>query len=328
MSRRQTGWVCGLAFFLAMPCGVWAQTAADCDFDGNKEIGFGDYVEFVQAYGTGEAKYDLSGNGVVDFADFLVLAQFYGHTVPADGSTALDSLRVRLPVGSVDMWFVSIPSGTFMMGSPSSDVYGRDEEKPQHVARFEIGFYLGKYEVTQKQWEAVMGSNPSAFAGENRPVEQVSWNDAQEFVQRLNAATGDSLYRLPTEAEWEYACRAGTTTRWSFGDSDSELGDHAWYTDNSNDEVTADIGTRLANPWGLFDMYGNVMEWCLDWYSSTYYAVSFTTAPLGPDLGTNRVVRGAGYLNDWLSTRTAYRVGLSPDTRGSDVGFRLLKLAE
>ncbi len=241
------------------------------------------------------------------------------------GATTGDSTVVTLPVGNVDMAFVYISSGTFTMGSPDLEP-GRESDKgPQHEVTIREGFYLGKYEVTQGQWEAVMGSNPSLYSGSNKPVERVSWHDVQEFVQRLNAAAGDSLYRLPTEAEWEYACRAGTTTRWSFGDEESKLTDYAWYEGNNSPSGPKEVGTKLRNPWGLYDMHGNVWEWCQDWYGS--YSSGDQVDPQGPATGLGRVSRGGFFLRGARDVRSAGRGSVSPGERFLYLGFRLLRRA-
>ena len=228
------------------------------------------------------------------------------------------------------MEMVRIEAGTFAMGAPLSlsDIFGRPNEHPQHQVTLSRGFYLGKYEVTQAQWEGVTGSNPSFLIGPNHPVEKVSWEDVQAFVHTLNTAAGASLYRLPTEAEWEYAARAGTETLWSFGDDESQFEDHGWWAGNTNREATKDVGMKLANPWGLYDMYGNVWEWAQDWYGSDYYASSPSTDPPGPASGTRRVTRGGSYSNsDRLFMRSAFRTQHRPPTqRNVTTGFRLLRM--
>ena len=167
---------------------------------------------------------------------------------------------------SIGMEFVLIPAGTFQMGSNDSS----DDEKPVHTVRLSRSFYLGKYAVTQARWEAVMGHNPSRFKGDsNRPVEQVSWDDVQEFIRRLNTKESGARYRLPTEAEWEYAARAGSTTAYSFGDGVGQLGQYAWCDGNAGN-TTHPVGQLQPNAWGLYDMYGNVGEWVQDRYGSVY----------------------------------------------------------
>ena len=239
-------------------------------------------------------------------------------------------LTVDLP-GGATIEFVRIEPGTFRMGSPSSEVGRDDDECPQHEVTISQGFYLGKYEVTQGQWEAVMGTTPWSGEGyvqanPNHPAVYVSWSDAQEYIAKLNTAAGVNIYRLPTEAEWEYSCRAGTTTRWSFGEGESQLGEYAWYRDNAWDigeKYAHAVGTKLPNPWGLYDMHGNVWEWCEDWYGD--YSSSAQTDPTGPSSGSSRVVRGGYFSTRAHGVRSALRNYYSPDDRNSYVGFRLLR---
>ncbi|MXW77541.1 MAG: formylglycine-generating enzyme family protein [Gemmatimonadetes bacterium] len=232
-----------------------------------------------------------------------------------------------LPNGA-EMAFVWIEPGVFQMGSPSSEKDRWDDEEPVHEVEISKGFWLGKYEVTQGEWEAVMGINPSHFEGTDlRPVERVSWYDVHEFIGRLNAAVGDSLYRLPSEAEWEYACRAGSTTRWSFGDDESQLADYAWYDCNDGCDTEA-VGLKLPNAWGLYDMHGNVWEWVQDWYEADYYNSSprVDPLPLGPGRGSLRVIRGGDFGNGALNVRSANRSNSSPDYRDDFVGVRLVRI--
>jgi formylglycine-generating enzyme required for sulfatase activity len=220
---------------------------------------------------------------------------------------------------SIGMEFVLIPAGTFQMGYND----GYDREKPVHSVTISKPFYLGKYEVTRREWKAVMGSNPSRFEGDNRPVESVSWDDVQEFIKKLNAKEGGDKYRLPTEAEWEYACRAGTTTNWYFGDNENLLGDYAWYRDNSGNE-TKPVGQKKPNAFGLYDMHGNVWEWCQDWYGS--YESGNQTDPQGPVSGSRRVSRGGSWRGSGSSTRAAFRYYGNLGYGYGTVGFRLLRL--
>ncbi len=208
-----------------------------------------------------------------------------------------DALRKEMR-NSLDVEFVLISEGEFLMGSAD----GENDERPVHKVRISQPFYLGKYEVTQAQWEAVMGNNPSHFKGSffkkgdpNRPVENVSWEEVQEFIRKLNAKEGGAHYRLPTEAEWEYTCRAGSTTAYCFGDDEELLGEYAWYGENAGIQ-THPVGQLKPNAWGLYDMHGNVWEWVQDCYGE--YPAEAVTDPQGPSSGSSRVKRGGG----WSST--------------------------
>jgi formylglycine-generating enzyme required for sulfatase activity len=225
---------------------------------------------------------------------------------------------------SIGMEFVLIPAGTFQMGSNDGD-----HEKPAHTVRLSRSFYLGKYEVTQAQWEAVMGNNPSAFKGDsNRPVEKVSWDDVQEFIRQLNTKESGARYRLPTEAEWEYAARAGSTTAYSFGDDVSQLGQYAWYNMNAGG-TTHPVGQLQPNGWGLYDMHGNVGEWVQDWYGK--YESGAVTDPAGPQsgvtpgIGLQRMNRGGGVGYLERPNRSASRSYRQTDWREYSLGFRLLR---
>ena len=187
------------------------------------------------------------------------------------------------------MEFVAVPPGEFTMGCSPGDSECDDDEKPSRRVRITEGFEMGKYEVTQTEWEAVTGSNPSYFKGADRPVEMVRWNDIQEFLAKLNARNDGRQYRLPTEAEWEYAARAGTTGKYA-----GELDDMAWYYANSGGE-THPVGQKQPNAWGLYDMHGNVWEWCRDWYDKDYYGRSLAVDPQGPSSGSSRVMRGGSW---------------------------------
>ncbi len=199
-------------------------------------------------------------------------------------------------------------------------------EKPQHRVRITKPFYLGKYLVTQEQWQAVMGNNPSEFKGPKNPVERVSWDDCQKFLEKLNAKIGTQRgkFVLPTEAQWEYACRAGSTTRYCFGDDESGLGEYAWYYANS-EKKTHPVGEKKPNAWGLYDMHGNVQESCQDWYDDGYYAKSPTDDPTGPAMDTDHVLRGGSWRRPASDCRSASR---DLDVRGYHVsdlnlGFRV-----
>jgi formylglycine-generating enzyme required for sulfatase activity len=223
---------------------------------------------------------------------------------------------------SIGMEFVLIPAGEFLMGSDKGkDQDADDDETPQHRVRISKPFYLGKYEVTQALWEAVMGNNPSLFKDRSNPVELVSWDDAQEFIKRLNAREGHNRYRLPTEAEWEYAVRAGTSTDFFWGEDESRLGEYAWYYGNSG-HSTHPVGQKKPNPWRLYDVYGNVREWVQDW--ATYYSPSPATDPQGPPTGSFRAIRNGGWFDDADACRSACRYFMVPDATSVDFGFRIV----
>ena len=229
-------------------------------------------------------------------------------------------------VPSINYKMVYIPPGTFMMGSPSGEK-GRDSDERQHRVTLTKGFYMGVTEVTQKQWKNIMGSNPSNFKGDNRPVEKVSWKDCQEFIGKLNRQEGGSKYRLPTEAEWEYACRAGSKTRFCFGDSDSKLGDYAWY--DSNSSKTHSVAQKKPNARGLYDMHGNVWEWCQDNcnYSGGVVTDTYRDGIVDPLCtgGSRRVRRGGSWGGGASCGRSALRDGGAPGGGGDSLGFRLAK---
>ncbi|MDR1043799.1 MAG: formylglycine-generating enzyme family protein [Candidatus Adiutrix sp.] len=221
---------------------------------------------------------------------------------------------------SLGMEFILIPAGSFTMGADKKFEDATDGETPQHLVSISQPFYLGAYEVTQAQWTAVMENNPNIFKGRSNPVEMVSWDDAQEFIKRLNQQEGHSRYRLPTEAEWEYAARAGTTGAYSFGDDKDSLGRYAWYLDNSG-EQTHPVGQKQPNAWGLYDMHGNVWEWVQDDYGN--YSSSSVTDPKGPSSGSFRVFRGGSWNNSARACRAAYRNLSLPGYRYGSIGFRL-----
>jgi sulfatase modifying factor 1 len=231
-----------------------------------------------------------------------------------------------------------VKPGTFMMGSPESEK-GRSNET-QHQVTLTDGFYLGKHEVTQAQWERVMGSNPSLFKGADRPVEEVSWDDAVEFCKKLTETErragrlpAGMAYQLPTEAQWEYACRAGARSAYSFGGVSGELYRYANYADRNTDydwsdkshddgfENTSPVGTYPANPWGFHDMHGNVYEWCADWYGD--YPSGAVRDPVGPADGSSRVDRGGSWIHTANLARCAYRYRTVPAYSITYLGFRL-----
>ena len=214
---------------------------------------------------------------------------------------------------------VRIEGGTFMMGTSSEQTDEADsDERPVHQVTLS-SFSIGKYEVTQQEWQAVMGSNPSNFKGNRRPVEQVSWEDCQEFIRKLNALTG-KRFRLPTEAEWEYAARGGNHSRGYQYAGGNDLGSVAWYIGNSDDE-THIVGQKSPNELGLYDMSGNVYEWCQDWYGS--YSSSSKANPTGASSGVGRVGRSGSWDSHQGRCRSSYRGGIEPLLRFNDLGLRL-----
>ena len=218
---------------------------------------------------------------------------------------------------SIGIEFVLIQAGEFEMGSPAGD------EGPVHTVTIEKAYYLGKFEVTQKQWREVMGSNPSYHEGDNLPVEKVSWNDVQEFVRKLNKIEGTDKYRLPSEAEWEYAARASTTTRYSFGDNVSDLGDYALYVSNPGTYYPA--AQMQPNPWCMYGMHGIVWEWVQDRWHSDYDGAPTDGSAWEDGSSSHRILRGGGEFGIPSLCRSADRRRSDPDNRVSNLGFRLLQ---
>jgi formylglycine-generating enzyme required for sulfatase activity len=250
-------------------------------------------------------------------------------SAPATGNRFYRAVAMEAPEN-----MVFIPPGTFRMGSPTNEVDRFDGEGPQTEVIISRGFWMGKYEVTQGEYLAVMGNNPSHFKGDTtRPVETVSWHDAVAYCAALTERereagriAANAVYRLPTEAEWEYACRGWTSTRFSYGDDPgyTNLTNHAWYLDNSEGQ-THSVGQKLPNAWGLHDMHGNVWEWCQDWYGD--YSGGVALDPQGPEAGSNRVIRGGDWYLWYGSARycrSANRSSHYPDLRYYGIGFRVV----
>lgn len=272
------------------------------------------------------------------------------------GETAKQPSNNPTITNSIGMQFVLVPAGEFMMGSsPEEIAWVVDESKkrnilwgvkwlpgeaPRHRVTISRPFYMGVYEVTQAEYQQVMGSNPSSFSAKGKdsgkvagqdtshhPVEMISWENATQFCQKLSALPKERaarrMYRLPTEAEWEYAARAGSTTKWFFGEDQAELSDYAWLEDNSGD-MTRPVGQKKPNAWGLYDVYGNVWEWCLDWYDPTYYASSPTNDPSGPSSGLIHAHRGGSWHSTARHCRSAYRYNGQSKDRLNFLGVRVL----
>ena len=222
-------------------------------------------------------------------------------------------------VNGVSFNMIGVEGGTFTMGSPDSDSDAYDSEKPAHQVTLN-SYYIGETEVTQEFWQAVMGSNPSYLTGDlQRPVGWVSWNDCQTFISKLNELTGEN-FRLPTEAEWEYAARGGNKSKGYKYSGSNTVNDVAWYDDNSSSTTHA-VKTKQPNELGIYDMSGNVCEWCSDWNGS--YSSSAQTNPTGPSSGSFRVLRGGSWNSNARGCRVANRFIYSPDYGSSIIGFRL-----
>ncbi len=259
-------------------------------------------------------------------------------TAPTSSPAETDVKAITTP-GGVEM--VLIPAGEFTMGGDE----GEEDEKPAHLVTLSA-FYIDRYEVTQKEYEAVMGRNPSKHKAPNQPVEQLGWNAAVKYcntrslrdgykpcysVEPLRCDFSADGYRLPTEAEWEYACRAGARAAYSFGDNPASLAQSAWYKSNAN-QSTHPVGQKLPNAWGLYDMHGNVWEWCNDFYDENYYSTSPGVDPRGPEKGETCVLRGGGWNSSEEYCRASARLGEAPGLAdvcfGYDAyGFRCVRNA-
>jgi len=271
---------------------------------------------------------------------------------------AQNEITVRLP-GNVPLVLVRVPAGSFQMGSPDTERSRSGDEGPVHTVNIAYDFYMGKYELTQRQWLAVMGSwpdptrNPPNYPqfglGDNYPAWDISWNDCQNFITALNThvtntGQGPATFRLPSEAEWEYACRAGTQTRFFFGDSlsvpdgfeDGPAGtlpgnrsDYMWYGGNNSPSGSKPVGTKLPNQFGLYDMSGNVREWCQDWRHNSYTGAPTDGSAWETPVGSMRVHRGSAWNYDAWDCRSACRTfGNAPDWRSPFIGVRLSRTAE
>ncbi|HQE82806.1 MAG TPA: formylglycine-generating enzyme family protein [Candidatus Hydrogenedentes bacterium] len=254
-------------------------------------------------------------------------------SIMLDQSGGGNEETIILP-GNVPLAMLWIEPDTFMMGRYPGELDSSPEEDPQHSVTLTHGFWMGKYELTKAQWTAVMGTEPWASEGSvldepDTPAVYVSWDNAQQFITQLNSLTGRT-FRLPTEAEWECACRAGAATRFYWGDDPDyvEINDYAWWNDSaeqSGEYYANTVGQGLPNAFGLYDVSGNVWEWCKDWYDAGYYSASPATDPAGPASGSTRVLRGGSWYFSGSYCRSAYRYYAEPSATDADTGFRLAK---
>ena len=234
-------------------------------------------------------------------------------STPPDGDTYVNDFGMK---------FRRIPADTFQMGAAT----GQENERPVRSVVITEDFYIAEHEVMQRSWTRLMEENPSAFVDPFHPVERVSQRQVQTFIQRLNEHDPDNTYRLPTEAEWEYAARGGSTTVFHYGDDPLELGDYAWYALNTDDS-TYPVRRKKPNGFGLFDMHGNVWEWVQDYYHPTYYRWGTDTDPQGPSEGRGFVIRGGGWRGVAADLRVANRGWAPPDYTNPSLGFRLVREA-
>ena len=257
--------------------------------------------------------------------DFGILRQPYANPVPVEDVAIETEITLQqdltFNVNGVQFRMKYVDGGSFMMGAVDNDTEAYEWERPRHSVTLD-SYYIAETQVTQELWQAVMGSNPSYFEGDiHRPVEWVSWNDCQEFIKKLNTITGRT-FSLPTEAQWEYAARGGKKSKGYKFSGSNNLGDVAWYKENSNN-TTHPVAQKQSNELGLYDMTGNVWEWCQDWFNGAYYANSPQNNPQGPSSGVIRVLRGGSWFNGPGGCRVSYHDGDLPDYRGDYGGLRL-----
>jgi formylglycine-generating enzyme required for sulfatase activity len=353
--------VAALALAFAAAPAAHAQTACDADLTSNGVVDGSDLKVMLAAWGPcPDCAADINGDGAVNAFDLTTLLSFWGGTCqPLPWATVLEfapdpavvtngalrkaiaatGLPWRVRDNGTQIEMLLVPPGTFNMGCSASNTYGCfSDANPVHAVTLTNAFYIGRYEVTQALWTARMGSNPSfhqnasaevpAEQVPNRPVEQVSWNTIQGFL----SATG---LRLPTEAEWEYAYRAGTTTAFhsmpgfpNGTNDDTQVGNIAWwgaYSGGNSAEQPRPVGQKAANALGLHDMSGNVWEWVNDWFSSNYYASSPSTNPPGPATGSFRVLRGGSWSNVTADLRSSDRYYTTPGVAIGNGGFRVAR---
>ena len=258
-------------------------------------------------------RYDVNNDLKVNTADVVAI---YNYIITGEGDDPTPGDVTTYTVNGVSFKMIPVEGGTFQMGSTTGD----SDEKPVHSVTLS-SYSIGETEVTQALWTAVMGSNPSNWKGDKLPVEMVSWNDCQTFIAKLNQLTGQT-FRLPTEAEWEFAAKGGTKSKGYTYSGSNTIDDVAWYTGNSSSE-THEVATKSPNELGIYDMSGNVLEWCQDWYGS--YSSSSQSNPTGPASGSYRVDRGGSWFSYATSCRTAFRYYDTPTYTYGNLGLRLAR---
>ena len=309
-----------LFFVLCVGAFSTSATAGVGDVNADGDVNVSDVTALVnQIIGSGSYSAqacDVNGDGEVNVSDVTALVNLI-----INGGGESEDSNQTFTVNGVSFDMIAVEGGTFTMGATAeqaSDAYS--DEKPTHQVTLS-SYYIGKTEVTQELWQAVMGSNPSGFSGANLPVEKVSWEDCQIFIAILNELTG-KYFRLPTEAEWEYAARGGSKSQGYKYSGSNTVDDVAWYPSNSSSK-THPVATKAPNELGIYDMSGNVLEWCRDWYSSSYYSSSSQYNPTGPASGSRRVYRGGSWGSSARLCRVSYRDYNGPSYRFYNLGLRL-----
>ncbi|MDD6900413.1 MAG: SUMF1/EgtB/PvdO family nonheme iron enzyme [bacterium] len=311
-----------ITLFFVLCAGAFASsaTAAVGDVNADGSVNVSDVTALVnQIIGSGSYSAqacDVNGDGEVNVSDVTALVNLI-----INGGGESEDSNQTFTVNGVSFDMIAVEGGTFTMGATAeqvSDAYS--DEKPTHQVTLS-SYYIGKTEVTQELWQAVMGSNPSGFSGANLPVEKVSWEDCQIFIAILNELTG-KYFRLPTEAEWEYAARGGNKSKGYKYSGSNTIDDVAWYSSNSSSK-THPVATKAPNELGIYDMIGNVLEWCSDWYSSSYYSSSSQYNPTGPASGSRRVYRGGSWGSSARLCRVSHRDYNGPSYRFYNLGLRL-----
>lgn len=300
-------------YWVYLPAGAKKLTIQHPNFH-TLTVNFPDFgIPYVNSKTTYDMIVDLP-NATTDISDVIVRESF------PDNANITDLIDTKIiTVKGVSFTMVYVKGGAFMMGA--SDIQGEfagKNEGPLHKVTLS-DYYIGKFEVTQKLWKVVMGNNPSKYPGDDRPVDSVSWDDCNLFISRLNSLSG-LIFSLPTEAQWEYAAKGGVFAEDFLFSGSNKIGSVAWF--GKNTKATKNVGIKQPNALGIFDMSGNVGEWCLDYYD--FYTASTLNNPSGPEGGSNRVTRGGDWYSEDIKCRTTYRIGAPPYSKYDDMGFRIV----